>query len=280
MNRIMQPKEKSAPVSRSIIESDSTRILDHYNGVSRREHPAPKVITFSSATNSDITHVEKDRITCLTMVERGYDGQYLYSIKEGGKVFVNDYNEEAKVRETLQHELVHHVRRAGGASSEFDIMDALSPVTLCAMSTLEEGCAVFIQGTCGLNGRDNPQSVIKSVFKVFNSDAITLLPETYRQIRTNGTGISFSREVSNEAISDIVNTHGSISFNENSSFRARLYSAGTCFATIIYAANDFDIVKTEKQLLTLRFDELRYELSEAARKPEVAVAVNEIAKMA
>ncbi len=268
--------DKAEPLEKSKILSVSCEISDAYSGISGREHSMPRIITLSNAVDPKSDYGQVERAECLDMLRRGYDGEYKYSATEGGRVFVNDYDDYSRVKQTLSHEFVHHVRRVGGASSEFDAVDSIGITKLSVIRSLEEGCAVFMQGAYCMQGRKDPESVLDAVFEVFDSKAIAMLPQTYRMVKEEGISVKFSSEVSNDALASIIGTHGNISFNENNSFKSNLYSAGTSFAAIVYAANEFDFDLTGKKLLTNTFDELKRELREAAGRADVEDAINSI----
>lgn len=273
----MRAQQKGAiPADRKFIESVSAEILDYYNKVAVRECPAPVLITLSGIAMGERMHSVEERFECLEMMRKECDGQYIYHADVGGKVFVNDFNEDSRVREILSHELVHHVRKMTGASAESDNSGSVRDTNSKVIWSLEEGCAMFIQGAFAA-GRDNgPNGIIKSVFGAINPYETAILPVTFTLIGKYAESSPHEKEMSNEELSTVIDMFRDSSIERTHVLRKSVYSAGTNFAIAIFTADDFDLERTERKLLTYTYRELKEELMSAARKPELAKTISKV----
>lgn len=269
-------QKRTKPADRRLVDSASLRILERYNSITGRDNPSPRIITLSGIARGESIHSAEERFECLEMMRKECDGQYVHHAKDGGMVFVNDFNEDGRIREILSHELAHHVRKMAGASAESDNLGHVNDTDSRAIWSLEEGCAMFMQGAYAAGINSDPRSVVKSVFEPINSYETVMLPVTFTIMGKYAESSPYEKEMSNEKLSKIIDMFRDSSIDRTNVLRKSVYSAGTNFATAIFTANDFDLERTERKLLTYTYRELKEELMSAARKPELAKAISNV----
>ena len=269
-------QKRIKPANRGFVDSTSSNILVHYNGITGRENPSPRIITLSGISGGERVHSVEEKFECLEMVLKECDGQYIYNSEEGGKVFVNDFNDDRRVREILGHELVHHVRKMTGASAESDNLGSVTDTGSKVIWSLEEGCAMFIQGALAAERDSSPKSIIKSVFGFIEPYETFMLPITFTIIGKHAESSPCEKEINDGKLSTIIDVFKDSSIERKHALRKSIYSAGINFATVIFTANDFDLERTERKLLTYTYRELKEELMSAARKPELAKTIDKV----
>ena len=269
-------QKRIKPANRGFVDSTSSNILVHYNGITGRENPSPRIITLSGISGGERVHSVEEKFECLEMVLKECDGQYIYNSEEGGKVFVNDFNDDRRVREILSHELVHHVRKMTGASTESGNLSSATDTGSKVMWSLEEGCAMFIQGALAAERDSSPKSIIKSVFGFIEPYETFMLPITFTIIGKHAESSPCEKEINDGKLSTIIDVFKDSSIERKHALRKSIYSAGINFATVIFTANDFDLERTERKLLTYTYRELKEELMSAARKPELAKTIDKV----
>ena len=269
-------QKRIKPANRGFVDSTSSNILVHYNRITGRENPSPKIITLSGIAGGERMHSAEEKFECLEMVLKECDGQYIYNSEEGGKVFVNDFNDDRRVREILGHELVHHVRKMTGASTESGNLSSATDTGSKVIWSLEEGCAMFIQGALAAERDSSPKSIIKSVFGFIEPYETFMLPITFTIIGKHAESSPCEKEINDGKLSTIIDVFKDSSIERKHALRKSIYSAGINFATVIFTANDFDLERTERKLLTYTYRELKEELMSAARKPELAKTIDKV----
>ncbi len=269
-------QKRIKPANRGFVDSTSSNILVHYNGITGRENPSPRIITLSGISGGERVHSVEEKFECLEMVLKECDGQYIYNSEEGGKVFVNDFNDDRRVREILGHELVHHVRKMTGASTESGNLSSATDTGSKVIWSLEEGCAMFIQGALAAERDSSPKSIIKSVFGFIEPYETFMLPITFTIIGKHAESSPCEKEINDGKLSTIIDVFKDSSIERKHALRKSIYSAGINFATVIFTANDFDLERTERKLLTYTYRELKEELMSAARKPELAKTIDKV----
>ncbi len=269
-------QKRTKPADRGFVDSASSQILVHYNKITGIESPSPRIITLSGIVRGENMYSAKERFECLEMMRKEGDGQYIHHAKDEGKVFVNDFNEDSRIKEILSHELAHHVRKMAGASAESDNLGSVNDTDSRVIWSLEEGCAMFMQGAfaAGVNG--DPKSIIKSVFEPINPYETVMLPVTFTLMGKCAESLPYEKEMSNENLSMIIDMFRDSSIETTNVLRKSVYSAGTNFATAIFTANGFDLERTERKLLTYTYGELKEELMNAARKPELVKTISKV----
>ena len=273
---VSNDQKRTKPADRGFVDSASTHILVHYNKITGIESPSPRIITLSGIARGENVHSVEERFECLEMMRKECDGKYIYHVNGGGKVFINDFNEECRVREIISHELVHHVRKTTGASAESDNLGSAEDTNSKAIWSLEEGCAMFIQGALAAARDSSPKGIVKSVFELINPYETVMLPVMFTLIGNYAKSSPYEKEMSNEKLSTIIDLFRDSSIERTNVLRKSVYSAGTNFATAIFTANDFDLERTERKLLTYTYRELKEELMSAARKPELAKTISNV----
>ena len=269
-------QKRRKPADRRFVDSASTNILAHYNKITGIESPSPRIITLSGIASGENMYSVEERFECLEMLRKECDGKYMYHVNCGGKVFINDFNEEGRVREIISHELVHHVRNTTGASNESDYSGSAENTNSKAIWSLEEGCATFIQGALAAAKDNSPKGIVKSVFELINPYETAILPVMFTLIGNYAKSSPYEKEMSNEKLSTIIDLFRDSSIERTDVLRKSVYLAGTNFATAIFTANDFDLERTERKLLTYTYRELKEELMSAARKPELAKTISNV----
>lgn len=269
-------QKRTKPADRGFVDSVSSQVLVHYNKITGIRSPSPRIITLSEIAGRENMYSTEERFECLEMMRKEGDGQYIHHAKEGGKVFVNDFNEDSRVKEILSHELAHHVRKMAGASAESDNLGSVNDTESRVIWSLEEGCAMFMQGAFAAGVNSDPKNIIKSVFEPMNPYETVMLPVTFALMGKCAKSSPYETEMCNENLSMIIDMFRDSSIERTNVLRKSVYSAGTSFATAIFTANDFDLERTEKKLLTYTYRELKEELMNAARKPELAKAISNV----
>ncbi len=269
-----QKRAKAASIE--FVRFTAEDILKQYNRVTEKESQLPRIITLSGISMGENVHSVEERFECLEMLRKECDGKYMYHVNCGGKLFINDFNEEGRVREIISHELVHHVRNTTGASNESDYSGSAENTNSKAIWSLEEGCATFIQGALAAAKDNSPKGIVKSVFELINPYETAILPVMFTLIGNYAKSSPYEKEMSNEKLSTIIDLFRDSSIERTDVLRKSVYLAGTNFATAIFTANDFDLERTERKLLTYTYRELKEELMSAARKPELAKTISNV----
>lgn len=251
---------QSKPINqKELLRTASEDALVYYNKTAGTLHAAPEIVLFSDFEKSS----KMDKRVLNDMREIDAEGVYFFN-----KIYIDDRElwpepKKDKIEITtrsLSHELVHYMRDKTGAKNHLLAM-LFSKKILTATRTLEEGCAVFVDGAYHSGYEADTSRIIRSAYYDLGIHALSMLPNVYETVnRKDGMTIFGSNGFDYKKISRIV-TDNSADQEDYSWF----YKAGANLAVIIYASNDFNTAKTVKKLLTINYDGLLEEIRQSSR---------------
>ena len=276
--RPINPKE--------LLRTAAEDALAYYNKAAGTQHTPPKIILFSNFKESS----EMDKSVLNSMDKIGAGGTYIFN-----KVYLDDRELWAErptqdgievTKRSLSHEIAHYIRDKTGARNHLLAMIFRKSMGT-AIRTLEEGCAVFVDGIYHSGEGAGLPNIVKTVYDDPGIQALAVLPDLYDIVsNTNRKSVcrSGSPGLGYKAISRIINDHQMISsiMNGHQAHPDRdrwFYTTGTNLAMIVYAADDFNTEKTVKKLLTLNYDGFLEELKQAIR-PGTKEAIRHICNSA
>jgi hypothetical protein len=242
-----------------LLKTASEDALAYYNKAAGTLHAAPEIILFSDFKKSS----EMDKSVLNGMDKIGALGTYIFN-----KIYLDDrelWPEPKKDKidittRSLSHELVHHIRNKNGARNHF-LARLFNKKIGTAIRTLEEGCAVFVDGVYQSGSETDRSRIIRAVYHDPGIYALSMLPQIYDAVKgKDRMSIVSSGEFDYKRVSRIVTNHPAD--QENYSW---FYTTGTNLAVIIYASNDFNTAKTVKKLLTADYDGLLEEIRQSIR---------------
>jgi hypothetical protein len=242
-----------------LLKTASEDALAYYNKAAGTLHAAPEIILFSDFKKSS----EMDKSVLNGMDKIGALGTYIFN-----KIYLDDrelWPEPKKDKidittRSLSHELVHHMRDRNGARNHF-LARLFNKKIGTAIRTLEEGCAVFVDGVYQSGSETDRSRIIRAVYHDPGIYALSMLPQIYDAVKgKDRMSIVSSGEFDYKRVSRIVTNHPAD--QENYSW---FYTTGANLAVIIYASNDFNTAKTVKKLLTTDYDGLLEEIRQSVR---------------
>ncbi len=251
---------QSKPINqKELLRTASEDALAYYNKTAGTLHAAPEIVLFSDFKRSS----EIDKSVLSGMDKIGALGTYIFN-----KIYLDDrelWPEPKKDKidittRSLSHELVHHIRNKNGARNHF-LARLFNKKIGTAIRTLEEGCAVFVDGVYQSGSETDRSRIIRAVYHDPGIYALSMLPQIYDAVKgKNRMSIVSSGEFDFKRVSRIVTDHPAD--QENYSW---FYTTGANLAVIIYASNDFNTAKTVKKLLTTDYDGLLEEIRQSVR---------------
>ena len=276
MQKLADAAQMKVEDPRELLRTVTTDALAYYNRIGETQHAAPKVVLFSNLHESS----EIDKSVLCGMAQIGAGGTYIFN-----KVYVDDrelwierptHDGIEITKRSLSHEIVHYARDRAGARNHL-LATVFSRSMKVAIRTLEEGCAVFVDGVYHAGQGAALQDTVSTIYDDPGIRALSALPYLYEIVskmdnrlsfRPTGSGFSY------RTITKIIDNHP-----ECPEMDRWFYTTGTNIAMVIYAANDFNNEKTVKKLLTLNYDGLLEELRQSVRphtKEAIDYACNSI----
>ena len=244
---------------KELLRTASEDALAYYNKTAGTLHPAPEIVLFSDFKRSS----EIDKSVLNSMGKIGAGGTYIFN-----KIYIDDRElwpepKQDKIEiatRSLSHELVHYMRDKTGARNHF-LARLFNKKIGTGIRTLEEGCAVFVDGAYQSGYGADTLRIIRAAYDDPGIQALSMLPKIYEAVNgKNGTAIFSSDGFGYKRISRIVTDHPAN--QENYSW---FYTTGANLAVMIYASNDFNTAKTVKKLLTVNYDGLLEEIRQSIR---------------
>lgn len=262
MQKVAETVQVKSVDPKELMRAVSEDALAYYNKIAGTGHVAPEIVLFSNL--KEVPRIDKSVLKDMDKVGAG--GTYAF-----GKIYVDDrelwleptQNKIEVTTRSISHEFVHYARDKNGAGNRH-FARLFSRKIGTAIRTLEEGCAVFVSGVYCSEDRADVTKMIRTVYSDIETGSFSLLPKIYDVISSNvDDAVPFfsSEGVDYHTVSKMSNMSNACPTYQEHVF----YIVGTNLATIIYAANDLNVQKTAKKLLTLNYDELLQELKYSVR---------------